>query len=45
MANDPEDITLWDQKVTVADGTPTELVLTPGTARLTPDKFPPPPLP
>jgi tetratricopeptide (TPR) repeat protein len=43
MASYPEDITLWDQKVMVADGTPTELVLTPATARLSPDKYPPPP--
>ena len=41
MASYPEDVTLWDQKVTVADGTPTELVLTPATARLSPDQFPP----
>ena len=45
MASYPKDITLWDQKVTVADGAPTELVLTPATARLSPDKYPPPPTP
>jgi hypothetical protein len=42
MAHHPEDVTLWDQKVLVADGTPTELNLTPETARLSPDEFPPP---
>ena len=40
----PKDVTVWDQKVTVEDGRPTELVLTPATALVPPDKFPPPPL-
>ena len=40
----PSDVTLWDQKVMVDDGRPTELVLTPETALLAPDKFPPPPI-
>lgn len=39
----PKDVMVWDQKVTVAEGRPTELVLTPGTALVSPDKFPPPP--
>ena len=39
----PKDVTVWDQKVTVEDGRPTELVLTPATALVPPDKFPPPP--
>jgi TPR repeat len=39
----PSDVTVWDQKVMVEDGRPTELVLTPETARVSPDKFPPPP--
>jgi hypothetical protein len=39
----PKDVTVWDQKVNVEDGRPTELVLTPGTALVAPDKFPPPP--
>ena len=39
----PKDVTMWDQKVTVEDGRPTELVLTPATALVPPDKFPPPP--
>jgi hypothetical protein len=38
-----ENVTLWDQKVVVDDGKPTELVLTPGTAKVSPEKFPPPP--
>jgi hypothetical protein len=38
-----ENVTLWDQTVMVADGTPTELVLTSATAKVSPDKFPPPP--
>jgi hypothetical protein len=40
----PSDVTLWDQKVVVQDGRPTELILTSETALLTPDKFPPPPI-
>jgi len=40
----PSDVTLWDQKVKVEDGRPTELVLTPETALVPPDKFPPPPI-
>jgi hypothetical protein len=40
----PSDVTLWDQKVIVDDGRPTELILTPETALLAPDKFPPPPI-
>jgi len=39
----PKDVTVWDQKVAVQDGQLTELVLTPGTALVAPDKFPPPP--
>ena len=39
----PKDVMVWDQKVTVEDGRPTELVLTPATALVPPDKFPPPP--
>ena len=39
----PTDVTVWDQKVTVEDGRPTELVLTPATALVPPDQFPPPP--
>ncbi len=39
----PKDVVVWDQKVTVEDGRPTELVLTPATALVPPDKFPPPP--
>ena len=39
----PKDVMVWDQKVKVEDGRPTELVLTPGTALVSPDKFPPPP--
>jgi hypothetical protein len=35
-------VTLWDQKVTVEEGRPTELILTPATALIPPDKFPPP---
>jgi len=42
MAHYPEDVTLWDETVSVADGKPTELALTPSTARVGPDKFPPP---
>jgi len=42
MANYPADVTLWDQRVSVVEGKPTELDLTPATARLSPDKFPPP---
>ena len=42
MANHPMDVTVWDQKVTVADGRVTEVTLTPATARVSPDKFPPP---
>jgi hypothetical protein len=38
----PKDVTLWDQKVTVEEGRPTELILTPATALIPPDKFPPP---
>jgi hypothetical protein len=38
-----ENVTLWDQAVMVEDGTPTELALTPATAKVSPDKFPPPP--
>ncbi len=36
----PSDVTLWDQKVTVLDGRPTELTLTPATSLVPPDKFP-----
>lgn len=43
MYSAPKDVTLWDQRVTVEDGKITELVLTPGTALVPPDKFPPPP--
>jgi tetratricopeptide (TPR) repeat protein len=43
LFNVPKDVTLWDQKVTVEDGRPTELILTPATALIPPDKFPPPP--
>ena len=39
----PKDVMVWDQKVNVEDGRPTELVLTPATALVPPDKFPPPP--
>jgi hypothetical protein len=39
----PKDVMVWDQKVNVEDGRPTELVLTPGTALVSPDTFPPPP--
>ena len=39
----PKDVVMWDQKVNVEDGRPTELVLTPATALVPPDKFPPPP--
>ena len=42
MAHHPEDVTLWDQTVMVADGQPTELVLTPENAKVSPDTFPPP---
>jgi hypothetical protein len=42
MAHHPEDVTLWDETVMVADGEPTELNLTPATARRSPDEFPPP---
>jgi hypothetical protein len=42
MAHHPEDVVLWDQRVLVADGTPTEFNLTPASARLSPDEFPPP---
>jgi len=42
MANRPEDVTLWDQEVTVVDGTPTEVALTPATAHVSPETFPPP---
>jgi hypothetical protein len=43
MYSHPEDVMLWDQTVTVHEGRPTELVLTPATARLSPAAFPPPP--
>ena len=39
----PKDVTVWDQQVTVEDGRPTELVLTPARALVSPDTFPPPP--
>jgi tetratricopeptide (TPR) repeat protein len=39
----PANVTLWDQRVAVQEGTPTEVVLTPATARVSPEKFPPPP--
>jgi hypothetical protein len=42
MASSPRDVTVWDQKVVVGDGTVTELALTPATAHVSPDKFPPP---
>jgi hypothetical protein len=42
MYGHPEDVTLWDQTVMVHEGRPTELVLTPATARLSPGEFPPP---
>jgi tetratricopeptide (TPR) repeat protein len=38
-----KDVMVWDQKVMVEDGRPTELILTPATALVPPDKFPPPP--
>ena len=34
---------MWDQRGRAEDGRPTELVLTPATALVPPDKFPPPP--
>ena len=40
----PSDVTVWDQKVLVDDGRPTDLVLSPENAMLAPDKFPPPPI-
>ena len=39
----PKDVMVWDQKVRVEEGRPTEIVLTPATALVPPDKFPPPP--
>jgi hypothetical protein len=44
MYGSPADLTLWDQKVMVDDGRPTEFTLTPETALVPPDKFPPPPI-
>jgi hypothetical protein len=44
MYSTPADLTLWEQKVMVDDGRPTDLLLTPETARVPPDKFPPPPI-
>ena len=35
----PGDLALWDQKVTVLAGKPTELTLTPATSLVTPERF------